>query len=475
LGKKKILVAEDEAKQAQLLKIRLESEGYSLDLAGNGKEAQKKIGQEDYQLVITDLKMPGLDGISLLKWIKEKYESLPVVIITAHGTIDSAVKAMKIGAYHYITKPIDLEELSVIVNKAFRLRKLQEENIYLRNELSKQREGLIVGQSVAIKKMLNLVEKVAPSKSTVLIYGKTGTGKELVAKSIHYSSPRKDSPLVIVNSATLPENLLESELFGYVKGAFTGAYENKKGKFEVADEGTLFLDEVGAIPLGLQSKLLRVIETQEFEPLGSSKTIFSDVRIIAATNVDLKEATQEKQFREDLYYRLNVFPIYLPSLRQRKEDIPLLVEHFIKIYQKELGKKIEGISKQALDILIKYNWPGNVRELENVIERAIVLSEDRILSTELFRSIEKPPEEDYSNLDIDYLEDLGLNTRQIEAINYLKENRQITNRVYREINDVSNKTAYLELNELVGKNILVSQGEGKGLKYIINPKMSQER
>ena len=273
---------------------------------------------------------------------------------------------------------------------------------------------------------------------------------------------------MVVNCAALPENLLESELFGHAKGAFTGAYESKKGKFEIADEGTLFLDEIGAIPLGLQSKLLRVIETHAFEPLGSDKTIFADVRIIAATNLDLKKATQEKQFREDLYYRLNVFPIYLPPLRERKEDIPLLVEHFIKIYQKELGKTVEGISQEVLDILTKYDWRGNIRELENVIERAIVLFDDGFLSADLFGSLERSVEEEYSEPDIGYLKDLGLNARQIKAMRHLRAKGKITNREYREINEVSNKTAYLELNQLVEKNLLVPQGEGKSLKYVIN-------
>ncbi len=386
--KKKILIVEDESRQAKLWMTKLAEEGYQVDWADNGKVACDKILRENYQLIVTDIRMPKLDGLQLLDWIREKDKKIPVIMITAFADVDSAVRAMKKGAYDYVKKPIDLEELTQIIGKVFRMKILEEENIYLKNELSRKSGMLIVGESAEFKKVMELIARVAKTKSTVLIVGETGTGKELVANAIHYNSPRKNSPFVVVNCAALPENLLESEFFGHVKGAFTGAYEDKKGKFEVANSGTLFLDEIGAIPINLQSKLLRAIENQQFELVGSTKTVSCDVRIIAATNVDLKKAIEKSEFREDLYYRLNVFPISLPALRQRVKDIPYLVEHFIKMYSIELKKNIKGIEKQALDILMSYSWPGNVRELENIMERAMVLCEKDILTSDLFKMLE---------------------------------------------------------------------------------------
>ncbi len=382
--RKRILIVEDESRQAKLWMARLEKEGYKIDLAQDGREACDKMLERNYHLVLTDIRMPQMDGLQLLDWIRERDKELPVIVITAYADVDSAIRAMKKGAYDYVRKPIDLEELVQITGKVFRMKRLEEENIYLKKELSRKTGKLVIGESAAFKKVMNLIEKVAKTKSTIIIIGETGTGKELIVNAIHYSSLRKNAPLVVVNCAALPENLLESELFGHVKGAFTGAYEDKKGKFEIADSGTLFLDEVGAIPINLQPKLLRVIETQEFEPVGSTKTVLCDVRIIAATNVDLKKAIERGEFREDFYYRLNVFPIYLPSLHQRVEDIPYLVDHFIEMYSNELKKEIKGVEKEVLDILISYSWPGNVRELENVMERAIVLCETDILTVELF-------------------------------------------------------------------------------------------
>lgn len=382
------MIVENESRQAKLWMTKLEDEGYKVDWAENGKVACDKILKENYQLIISDIRMPQMDGLQLLDWIREKDKEIPVIMITAFADVDSAVRAMKKGAYDYVKKPMDLEELTQIIGKVFRMKVLEEENIYLKKELSRKSGILVVGESAEFKKVMDLIARVAKTKSTVLVNGETGTGKELVANAIHYNSPRKNAPLVVVNCAALPENLLESELFGHVKGAFTGAYENKKGKFAVANLGTLFLDEIGAIPINLQSKLLRAIENQQFEPVGSTKTVFCDVRIIAATNVDLKKAIEKGEFREDLYYRLNVFPIHLPALRQRVKDIPYLVEHFIKMYNVELKKEITGIEKQALDVLMSYSWPGNVRELENIMERAMVLCEKDILTTDLFKMLE---------------------------------------------------------------------------------------
>lgn len=370
---------------------KLEEEGYKVDWAENGKTACDKISQENYHLILSDIRMPQMDGLQLLDWIRERDKEIPVIMITAFADVDSAVRAMKKGAYDYVKKPIDLEELTQIIGKVFRMKVLEEENVYLKNELSRKSGMLVVGESAEFKKVMDLIAKVAKTKSTVLINGETGTGKELVANAIHYNSPRKNAPLVVVNCAALPENLLESELFGHIKGAFTGAYEDKKGKFAVANSGTLFLDEIGAIPVNLQSKLLRAIENQQFEPVGSTKTVFCDVRIIAATNIDLKKAIEKGEFREDLYYRLNVFPIYLSPLRQRTGDIPYLVEHFIKMYNIELKKEIKGIEKEALDVLMSYYWPGNVRELENIMERAMVLCERDILTAEFFKMLHNKP------------------------------------------------------------------------------------
>ncbi len=385
---KKILIVENESRQAKLWMTKLEGESYKVDWAENGKAACSKILKENYQLIISDIRMPQMDGLQLLDWIRERDKEIPVIMITAFADVDSAVRAMKKGAYDYVKKPMDLDELTQIIGKVFRMKVLEEENIYLKKELSRKSGMLVVGESAEFKKVMNLISRVAKTKSTVLINGETGTGKELVANAIHYNSPRKNAPLVVVNCAALPENLLESELFGHVKGAFTGAYENKKGKFVVANLGTLFLDEIGAISINLQSKLLRAIENQQFEPVGSTKTVSCDVRIIAATNIDLKRAIEKDRFREDLYYRLNVFPIRLPALRQRVKDIPYLVEHFIKMYNVELKKEIGGIEKEALEILMFYSWPGNVRELENIMERAMVLCEKDILTTDLFKMLE---------------------------------------------------------------------------------------
>lgn len=399
---KRILIVEDETRQAKLWKARLQEEGYMVELASNGREACSKMLKESYHLVLTDIRMPQMDGLQLLDWIRERDKELLVIMITAYADVDSAVRAMKKGAYDYVRKPMDLDELTQIVGKVFKIKKLEEENIYLKTELSRKLGKLVVGESAAFKKVMDLIEKVSQTNATVLVYGETGTGKELVANTIHYNSSRSKNPLVVVNCAALPENLLESELFGHVKGAFTGAHENKKGKFSVADSGTMFLDEVGAIPLAIQPKLLRVIETQKFEPVGSTKTLSCDVRIIAATNVNLGEAVSKGNFREDLYYRLNVFPLYLPPLRDRKEDIPHLVEHFVEMYSSELRKGIKGVDKQALRTLNSYSWPGNVRELENIIERAIVLCEGDSLTYELFGSLRTQNKSEFSDEGISF-------------------------------------------------------------------------
>ncbi len=377
----RILTVDDEVKMTRLLEINLKNEGHQVDKATSSREALQMMQDTMYDIVITDLKMPGMDGMELLKKIKDIYPYTQVIVITAFGTVESAVEAMKSGAFHYLTKPLNLEELKEVVKKALHMKNLEEENISLKEKIL---QGEIVGESNSLKRAMQLVKKVSPQDTTILIWGETGTGKELVARAVHKLSPRRNGPYIVVNCAAIPENLLESELFGHKKGTFTGAVQDKKGKIELAEHGTLFLDEIGSLSLSLQSKLLRFLETKEIEPLGSNRVIKVDVRVVAATNQDLKESVQEGTFREDLYFRLNVFPIHLPPLRERKEDIPLLINHFIKVYSQKLNKKIKDIEQDALQLLLQYNWPGNVRELENLVERAMVLCEGETLKKEYF-------------------------------------------------------------------------------------------
>ncbi|MCJ7458694.1 MAG: sigma-54 dependent transcriptional regulator [candidate division Zixibacteria bacterium] len=374
MGLYRILVVDDEESQREMLGGFLQKEGYSVSLADSGETALK-LGQDDFfEAALIDLKMPGMDGIELLSRLKEINPEIQVIVITAHGSIETAVEAMRRGAFHYVNKPVDLEELKINVKKALENQKVLSENRFLKEQLEEKYKDLkIIGESKTIRDVLSTVARVAKTDSTVLIRGDSGTGKELVARAIHTLSDRASRNFISLSCAAIPETLLESELFGYEKGAFTGATRRKEGRFELADEGTLFLDEIGDLSLETQVKLLRVIETQEFERLGGKETIKVNVRIISATNQDLERKIKEKSFREDLYYRLNVVSILIPPLRERKEDILPLVEHFIQKYNQKTGKKIQGITTDAKDILLSYPWPGNIRELENAIERAIVL------------------------------------------------------------------------------------------------------
>ncbi len=378
-----ILIVDDEPLIRELLSEVLEKDGYQVVSVSNGHQALRKIRQNYFDMVITDVRMPEMDGITLLKKIKELSPATSVIVITAYGSIDDAVKAMKMGASDYLTKPIIPDQIKITIQKISRYQDLLRENQYLKWEVSSFYSGSeLVGKSPAMKEVYGLIAKAAPVKSTVLIYGETGTGKELVARAIHYSSPRKKRPFVKVNCAALPEDLLESELFGYEKGAFTGAVERKEGRFELAHTGTILLDEISETSQNFQAKLLRVLQEEEFERVGGTKTIKVDVRVIATTNVDPKEAVEKGKLREDLYYRLNVIPIYLPPLRERKEDIPLLVEHFLKKYAPRVKKRVEGVSPDCLKAMKEYHWPGNVRELENAIQRAMVISEKNYLQPE---------------------------------------------------------------------------------------------
>jgi DNA-binding NtrC family response regulator len=350
--------------------------GYDVEVAQNGLDAIEKMEREVFDLVLTDLKMPEMDGLELLKTIKGTRPETMVILMTAYGSIETAVEAMKIGANDYITKPVDFNDLLIHISKAQKESILVKENRLLRMEVKKKFEfNNIIGKSKKMQEVFSLIEKVAPGNSTVIVYGGSGTGKELVAKAIHYNSPRVDRPFIPFNCGAIPETLVESELFGHTKGAFTGAIQAKKGLFEEANGGTLFLDEISTILPSVQVKLLRVLQEKELMKVGSTERTKIDVRMIAATNENLEENMKKGTFREDLFYRLHVFPIFLPDLKDRKEDIPLLAYHFLDFYAKEAKKEIKGISKEATKLLLEYHWPGNVRELENAIARAVIMTD----------------------------------------------------------------------------------------------------
>jgi len=371
-----ILVIDDEESIRDSMCLVLRKEGYLVRSAVSGQEGLNRFGAEGFQVVFVDLKLPGTTGLQVLSRIKESSPETPVIIITGYASIESAVEAMKLGAYDYMTKPFTPEEVRVVTRKALESRRLLFENISLRRELEAKTEfELVVGESRAIARVLDIVRRVSPSESTILITGESGTGKELIAREIHRHSLRRDASFVVVDCGALVETLFESELFGHVKGSFTGAHETKHGRFEVADGGTIFFDEISNIGLNIQAKLLRAIQEREIHRIGSSKPIKVDVRILAATNENLADEIRKGKFREDLFYRLSVVPLHLPPLRERKEDIPLLVAHFFQKYNKRVKKKVADISPRALKALKEYDWPGNIRELENTVERAIVLSQ----------------------------------------------------------------------------------------------------
>jgi len=377
---KKLLVVEDEPNMLRVLELQLSAAGYQVEKATSAEQALSSLERGAPELVLTDLKLPGMDGLELLVRIRRVDSSLPVIIMTAFGTVETAVQAMKAGASDYLLKPFSLDDLMLTIEKVLELRLLRDENRRLKEELGHRYQfDNIIGRSAAMQEVFSAVSRVAPTRATVLLAGESGIGKDLIARAIHHHSPRRDHPFVKINCSAIPENLMESELFGYEKGAFTGAAGPRAGKFEQADGGTVFLDEIGDVPPATQVKLLRVLQEREFERLGSNKTISVDMRVIAATNQDLRAALEQGAFREDLYYRLNVVPINIPPLRERREDIPLLAEHFLARYAAETAGRVHALAHSAIEKLVAHHWPGNVRELENVIQRAIVLATDLTL------------------------------------------------------------------------------------------------
>lgn len=379
----KILIVDDELSMREFLEIMLKKAGYDVESVGEPEQALLRVENDHYDLVISDVLMPGMNGLELLRKIKDTNPEVIVLMMTAFASAETAVQAMKEGAYDYITKPFKVDEIQLVIDKALEKKKLLSENVILKKELNTLYNfGNLIGSSPEMLKVYDLIQRVTDSKANILITGESGTGKELVAKAIHYNSVRRDRPFVTVNCGAIPENLLESELFGHMKGAFTGAISSKVGLFEMADNGTIFLDEVGELTLALQVKILRVIQEKIFKRVGGTEDQKVDVRVITATNRELEEEVARGRFREDLYYRLNVIQIKLPPLRRRVEDIPILAQHFVEKFSKELGKEVIKISKEAMNVLVRYHYPGNVRELENIIERSVALETSNVILPE---------------------------------------------------------------------------------------------
>ena len=373
---KRILIVDDEPSIRKVLSAQLRRVGLDVETAASGLEACERLAEESFNLVVSDLRMPGRTGLELLQWVCENRPGLPVILITAHGTVDTAVEALKRGAFDYITKPFDRDEIVHVIRKALAAQAGASRRVLEPNPGARFR---IIGATSAMRDVYRLIEKVAPSPTTVLVTGESGTGKELVARALHEHSDRADAAFIQINCGAIPESLFESELFGHEKGAFTGASHRKPGRFELADGGTLFLDEVGELPRDMQVKILRALQERRIDRVGGVHPLDVDVRVVAATNVDLAEAVRSGSFREDLYYRLNVIPIHLPPLRSRRDDIPLLVEHFLEKFNRRLGRQVHGLTTSALEALNAHSWPGNIRELENVLERSVLLSEVDLL------------------------------------------------------------------------------------------------
>ena len=383
--KPKILIVDDDSAHRKMLEAVLSAQGYEIRQAEDGQTAIAAVEKRFYDLILMDVRMTLVGGIEALKRIKEISPGIPVIIMTAYASVSTAVEALKSGAYDYLTKPLDIDELKILINKALAHKQLEKENIYLREQLKDRFDfSKIICQSSKMRKLLETIAIVAPTEASVLIAGESGTGKELIANAIHLNSPRHDKPLIKVNCAALPEALLESELFGHEKGAFTGALTRRQGRFQLAHKGSIFLDEIAEMAPQIQAKILRVLQEREFEPVGSSNTVRIDTRVIAATNKNLKEEIQEGHFREDLFYRINVVTLNIPPLRERREDIPLLTDFFLKQYAEKNRRLIKGFTPKAIDILMRYDWPGNVRELANMVERSVIMVRGDMITPDEF-------------------------------------------------------------------------------------------
>jgi two-component system NtrC family response regulator len=477
-----LLIVDDERNYLFVLEDLLGEEGYRVVTADSGQEALKIIQEHELDLVITDMKMPGMDGMALLDQVHAQNPELPVIMMTAYGTVEKAVEAMKKGAFDYIKKPFENEELKLTIRKAVEHHRLIRHNRHLSHELVERYQfSNIIGKSVSMQRIYQLIEKVAPTKATVLITGESGTGKELIARAIHYNSLRKEYPFVSVNCGALPENLLESELFGHEKGAFSGAVSQRRGRFELAHDGTLFLDEISEMSSSLQVKLLRVLQEMEFERVGGAQTLKVDVRVVAASNRDLKTEVSKDRFRSDLFYRLNVVHIHLPPLRERKDDISLLVNHFLEKYSKESDRSFLKIDSEALRHLFDYFWPGNVRELENAIERAVILSSGELITlkdfpSEIIQSEPLKPPKGEITASIGPTErpkqargstPEGFNQRQLRALEFVRHEGFITNKHYSKLNDISERQALRELTEMLHAGTLTRIGKGRACRYIL--------
>jgi len=417
--KPKILVVDDERSHRQMIEAVLTAEGYDIALAEDGREAIDAVEEKFYDLVIMDIRMPEVGGLEALKRIKAISPGIPIIIMTAYASVGTAVDALKSGASDYLTKPLDIEELKILIAKTMRFHQLEKENIYLKERLDDRFDfSNIIGRSPAMKNMLETMALVAPSEATVLIVGESGTGKELIANAIHQNSPRKDRPFIKVNCAALPETLLESELFGHEKGSFTGAIANKQGRFQLADKSSIFLDEIAEMEPATQAKILRVLQEREFEPLGGTQTIKVDTRVIAATNKNLEAEISAGRFREDLYYRLNVVTLDVPPMRERREDVPHLADHFLKQYAKKNRRLIQGFTPRATDLLMRYDWPGNVRELENIIERAVIMSRGEMVTPLEFPNDLQELDEELKNSQINLTP--GRSLKEVEKVMILR-------------------------------------------------------
>jgi two-component system NtrC family response regulator len=476
-----ILIIDDEKNYLLVLEALLVDSGYEVLTSDSASKALEIAATHDVDLVITDMKMPGMDGMEFLAQLRSREPDLPVIMMTAYATVEKAVEAMKRGAFDYITKPFKNEELKLTIRKAIEMHRLVQENRLLSEQLQERFQfGNIVGKSKAMRNVYEVIEKVAQTRASVLITGESGTGKELIAKAIHFNSPRRDKRFISVSCSALPESLLESELFGHERGAFTGAVTQRKGRFELAHGGTLFLDEVGEMSPALQVKLLRVLQEMRFERVGGNVTLQVDARLVAASNRDLHREVEVRRFREDLYYRLKVVQIKVPPLRERRDDIPLLVHHFLEKVAKANAMEAKGVSQEALKYMYQYDWVGNVRELENVIERAVILCDgDEIrpqdLPEELFQenlpgisekttaseSTSDPAEDD------GLLPYFGLNKRQVKAMNFIKKNGYITNDYYIKINQISDRHARRDLSELVNMDLVARIGKGRSTRYVL--------